>query len=193
MKNVKSVFVLGVMMALIVFMTSCDSKKKNDGKGDEKIAMVSDKGKDGIFEKAGEITVGAKNQYAQSASPIKFFDKDTATAWHSGEPGEFNWISISYIKPFKASKYKISRRVDISSQAPADFALEGAMSDKFPGDESQWQVIDEQKDQQWADLTHTYAINTLKVKDYKHYRLRIIKTVNMEQGYASIAEFELIE
>lgn len=142
-----------------------------------------------IFEKSGDVTLGAKSSYTESLSPLKFFDKDPGTFWHSGNPaGDYGWISISFSKPYKAHGYTITRRSEDSSQAPVDFVLEGSTSQVFPDAESKWKVIEEVRDQKWAVTKQTYKIKN--PDNYVHYRLRIVKTVS-DQNNTSVAEWEL--
>lgn len=153
------------------------------------MAMAAAKEPAKMSEDVGDVKVGAKSCYAADLSPAKFFDKDTKTMWHSA-PNDFGWVSISYKKPFKASSYKITRRADISSQAPVDFIQEGAVTEKFPDSESKWKIIDAQKNQKWTDvLTQTYKIK--QPDSFMHYRIRILATE--DKHHASIAEWELIK
>lgn len=141
------------------------------------------------FEEVSGVKAGAKNSYAAYHSPAKLFDKDLGTMWHSAT-NDFGWVSVSYKKPFKASSYKITRRADISSQAPVGFVLEGAVTEKFPDNESKWKILDAQKNQKWTDvLTQTYKIK--QPDSFIHYRLRILATEG--KFHASIAEWELVK
>lgn len=140
--------------------------------------------------KIGEITARAMSHLGTN-TPIRLIDGNINTFWHSAEPAaNFGWISISYQKPVKISKYSIARRTDLSSQAPVDFVLEGTTGSEFPNDEKKWEIIDEQKDQDWSEVVQkTYEIK--QPKDFIHYRIRILKTG--DQAFASITELELID
>ena len=170
-----------VAIATVVVGVSC-------GPGDE-ASSGKPKTAPPIFQKSGDTTLGAKSIYSESLSPLKFFDNDPATFWHSGNPGgDYGWISVSFPKPFKASTYTIVRRSEIASQAPAHFILEGSTSTAFPDSGSKWEILDEVKEQKWEGLTHTYKIK--KPKEYVHYRLTVLKTVS-DFTHASVAEWNL--
>lgn len=111
------------------------------------------------------------------------------TFWHSNQPpGNFGWVAISYDEGFAASKYTLARRLEVSSQAPTEFILEGASTMSFPNKGEKWETIDRQENQTWKDTNiKTYTIK--QPKSFKHYRLRIIKTG--DGAFASIAEWKL--
>jgi len=139
------------------------------------------------IQKVGDIEVRADN-YLGKNTPSKFIDGDVSTYWHSAEPaGNFGWVSVSYEKPFKASKYTITRRADVSSQAPVEFILEGSSSKNFSTGSTKWEVIDERENQTWEKTVQSYSIK--QPKPFMHYRLRIIETGDNQ--WASIAEWHL--
>lgn len=168
MKIVK-LFIFGISISSIIFMGSCSSKEEP------------------TYEKVDTMKIRASN-YFKGYKPSKFVDDKMSTFWHSDEPpGNFDWVSISYEKLFKVSKYTIARRSDISSQAPVEFILEGASTPEFPDSDTKWETIDKQENQIWDDNIKTYTIKL--PKDFIHYRLRIIQTG--DGMFASIAEWKL--
>mgnify|MGYP001567828586 FL=1 len=168
-----------VLILIGLMLYSCDSSqsdKKPYGEG-----------------KIGVITARAMSHLGTNV-PLKLIDDDVNTFWHSAEPaGNFGWVSISYPKPVKISKYSITRRTDIWSQSPVDFVLEGAIDREFQADQyskNKWKIIDEQRAQDWSrEAQKTYTIK--QPKEFIHYRIRILATG--DKAYASIAELGLIE
>jgi len=154
----------------------------------EKVASPAAGQLRGMFvEKVGDTEVRTDN-HLEKHGPSKFIDGDVSTFWHSAEPpGNFGWVSVSYEKPFKASKYTITRRADISSQAPVEFILEGTSAQNLSTGSVKWEVIDERKNQTWEKTVKSYSIK--QPKPFMHYRLRIIKTG--DDTFASVAEWHL--
>ena len=154
----------------------------------EKVASPAAGQLRGMFvEKVGDTEVRTDN-YLEKHGPSTFIDGDVSTFWHSAEPpGNFGWVSVSYEKPFKASKYTITRRADISSQAPVEFILEGTSAQNLSTGSVKWEVIDERKNQTWEKTVKSYSIK--QPKPFMHYRLRIIKTG--DDTFASVAEWHL--
>lgn len=179
MKSDRILAALLSAMALTLVVSCGPSESPPPGKSATKPA---------IFQKSGDVTLGAKSMYTEQFSPLKFFDKDSKTFWHSGTAGDYGWISISFPKPFKATEFRITRRSETSNQAPVHFLLEGGTSPAFPNAESNWQVIEEVKDEQWNVMEHAYRIKN--PSEHLHYRLRIVKTVS-DQTHTSVAEWEL--
>lgn len=201
MKTRKRISFARIMVFCILIVTSCDSGQKTAPESEQKNASEStavqkpvvkqQPAKPPLFEKVGEVTVGAKNHASQSYSPSKITDKNMGSFWHSNSEsvGDYGWVSISYAKLIKVSKYKIYRRLDVPLQAPVDFIVEGSAEQEFPNSDNQWAIIDEQTNQNWADTMHSYTIKQPRV--FKHYRLTIHKTG--DPRVASIAEWELME
>lgn len=171
-RDAKKLFVFSSMIALLILMVSCSVKE----------------GQELYFEQVGELKVRASN-YLEYNKPSKLVDNNMATFWHSNQPaGELGWVAISYNKDVTIYAYTLARRSDMSSQAPVEFILEGALTNNFPTDKEKWELIDRQENQTWGDTNiKTYTIK--QPKSFKHYRLRIIRTG--DGAFASITEWRL--
>ncbi|MBI5970591.1 MAG: hypothetical protein HY884_05505 [Deltaproteobacteria bacterium] len=178
----KDLFTAAISILILAVCMSCDSS--------ETASSVKTQTKSPVFEKSGDVVLGAKSIYSESLNPLKFYDNDAKTFWHSGGPaGDYGWISMSFSKPFAASGYAITRRSEITAtQAPVDFILEGAASDNLPSSDADWKTIEEKKGQKWDAVKNTYSLK--QTDKYSHYRLRILKTVS-DKNHTSIAEWEV--
>ena len=175
----RNLFTAAISSLVLVFCMSCGSGEKASA------AKKADAAP--FFEQIGDVYVGAKSYYSDSLMPRMFYDNNAKTFWHSGGPaGDYGWVSISYKTPFRAKRYKLVRRMEIDTQSPADFVIEGSTSQDFPDNDAKWSVVDEQRGQKWNVAEHSFIIKD--PKEHRHYRMQILKTVS-DQAHASVAEW----